>query len=52
MKAAMHGKAKGPGPSEAVAKEFVDETPKSKKSLFSKKDKGKEKRKSIFEKKK
>lgn len=39
MQAMAHGEKskKGIGPSEAVAKEFVDKTPKTKRSLFMKK---------------
>lgn len=34
MRAALSGTLKGAGPSPAVAKEFIDKTPSSKKSAF------------------
>lgn len=36
MQAAAHGKLKGSGPSEEVAKEFLSKTSHKKKSLFAK----------------
>jgi hypothetical protein len=39
MQAAAHGSLKGPGPSPAVAKEFLSKTSHKKKSIFAKKNK-------------
>lgn len=52
MAARAFGGGKGPGPSEDVAREFIDSTPAKKRSLFAKKGKKEDKKKSLFEKRK
>lgn len=39
MQAVLHGNSVGPGPSKAVAREMIEKTPKSKRSIFAKKEK-------------
>jgi len=39
MQAKAHGNSTGLGPSKEVAKEIIEKTPKSKRSIFMKKDK-------------